>query len=109
MRFLPEPSPDRIVRQLRAETLRRIFWQGEHPIGGPRRDVCPIVADYYESETINNLKGTDLCYSKKGTTLLTILAECAELSKVEVTTLIRSLFQSSPRKRDYYHEKSRYI
>jgi len=98
MDFLPERSPDRIVRQLRAERLKRIFWQGENPIGGPREDVCPIVAEYYEIETINNLKGTNLCYSTRATRSLITLLVCAELLKVAVITLSLFLYCSSPKK-----------
>lgn len=102
-------SPEYIVRKLQAERLRRIFWQGENPIGGPRTDVCPIVAEYYEVETINNLKGTDVCYSSAAKKLNTILADYMELSKVEVTTLIRSLYRSNPQNRTSYRDKSRCI
>lgn len=92
---LVDTSPEYIVKKLQAERLRRIFWQGAHPIGGPRTDVCPIVAEYYEVETINNLKGNEICHSSAAKKLNTILADYTELLKVEVTTLIRSLYPSN--------------
>lgn len=109
MQLLPEKSPDRIVRQLHAERLRRIFWQGEHPLGGPRSDVCPIVAEYYETEAINNLKGTKLCYLQKAKKLSTILADLPGLLKAEVIIPILYLLKSNQQKLPSYRDESRYI
>jgi hypothetical protein len=108
MKLLPDPSPTHIDKRLRAQALHRIFWQGENPIGGPRTDVCPIVAEYYEVDTINNLKVTEICYFTKAKKLSTILPVYLELLRVEVTILIRLLSHSSQLKRGSYRGLSRY-
>lgn len=102
MKLLPDTSPERIVKRLRAQALHRMFWQAENPLGGPRTDVCPIVANYYEIEKINNLKVTELCYLTKAIKLSTILPVCLESLRAEVTILIRLLSHSSQSKRESY-------
>jgi hypothetical protein len=103
MKLLPDTSPEHIDKKLRAERLRRIFWQGANPLGGPRTDVCPIVAEYMEVETINNLKSEiEICYSTKGTGSNMILRDLQESWRAEVIIPILHLWHLSPSKSENY-------
>ncbi len=101
--------PDRIERRIRAQALHRIFWQGENAIDGLRTDVCPLVAEYYETDTINQLKATKLCYITREIRLNTILPVCAELLSVAVVTLTRLLYHSNPSRSASYRGNWRFI
>lgn len=105
-----DTSPEHIVKRLAAERLHRMFWQGEHPIGGPRADVRPIVAEYYEVDTINQLKtNEDICFSIKATELNMTLRDFAESLRVEVITPILHLLHLNPSKPGSYRDKSKFI
>ncbi len=102
-------KPDRIERRIRAQFLHRIFWQGENAIGGLRTDVCPIVAEYYETDTIEKLKVTEVCYLIKATKLSMIVPVYAERLRVEVTMLIRLLSHSNPSRSASYRGNWKFI